>query len=164
MKVGQEIGKTREYRTFLAVTTMRLYIRQLWVVTSCRLVKNCKRVWRRCCLLRAQAVQKEFSDLTLKLKALGYTQTSINTSWQSVGKKEEGLILCLWFRASLIYIYNCPTRCNTKQSIYYSASSLYMFRVSTTPITRSTQNCNYSLRYCAATSHQRGKIGQVGGR
>jgi len=36
-------------------------------------------------------------------------------------------ILCLWFRASLIYIYNCPTRCNTKQSIYYSASSVYMF-------------------------------------
>ena len=55
--------------------------------------------------------------------------------------------LCLWFRASLIYINNCPTRCNTKQSIYYSASSLYMFRVSTTPIFRSTQNCNYSLRY-----------------
>jgi len=54
-------------------------------------------------------------------------------------------ILCLWFRASLIYINNCPTRCNTKDSIYYSASSLYMFRVSTTPI-MSTQNCNYSLR------------------
>jgi len=45
------------------------------------------------------------------------------------------------------YINNCPTRCNTKQSIYYSASSLYMFRVSTTPIIRNTQNCNYSLRY-----------------
>ena len=38
-------------------------------------------------------------------------------------------------------------RRNTKQSIYYSASSLYMFRVSTTPIIRSTQNCNYCLRY-----------------
>jgi len=56
-------------------------------------------------------------------------------------------ILCLWFRASLIYINSCPTRCNTKQSIYYPASSLYMFRVSTTSIIRSTQNCNYSLRY-----------------
>jgi len=66
--------------------------------------------------------------------------------------------LCVWFRASLIYINNCPTRCNTKQSIYYSASSLYMFRVSTTPIIRSTQNCNYSLRYCAATSLQRGQV------
>ena len=33
-------------------------------------------------------------------------------------------------------IYNCPTRYNTKQSIYYSASSLYMFRVSPTPIIR----------------------------
>ena len=47
------------------------------------------------------------------------------------------------------YINNRPKRCNTKQSIYYSASSLYMFRVSTTPINRNTQNCNYSLRYCA---------------
>ena len=43
------------------------------------------------------------------------------------------IILCLWFCASLIYINNCPTRCNTKQSIYYSASSLYVFWVSTTP-------------------------------
>jgi len=56
-------------------------------------------------------------------------------------------ILCLWFRASLIYINNCPTRSNTKRSIYYSASSLYMFRVSSTTIIRRTQNCNYSLRY-----------------
>ena len=40
-----------------------------------------------------------------------------------------------------------PTGWNTKHSIYYSASSLYMFRVSNTPIIRSTQNCNYSLRY-----------------
>jgi len=45
------------------------------------------------------------------------------------------------------YVNNCLTSCNTKQSIYYSASSLYMFRVSTTHITRSTQNCNYSLQY-----------------
>ena len=52
-------------------------------------------------------------------------------------------------RAIVLYstcINNCPTRCNTKQSIYYSASSLYIFRVSTTPIIRSTQNCKYSLR------------------
>ena len=37
-------------------------------------------------------------------------------------------------------------RSNTKQSIYYSASSLYMFRVLTIPIIRNTQNFNYSLR------------------
>jgi len=61
--------------------------------------------------------------------------------------KKVAFFLRLWFRASLIYIITCPTRRNTKQSIYYSASSLYMFRVSTTPITMSTQNCNYSLRY-----------------
>ena len=65
--------------------------------------------------------------------------------------------LYLWFRAPLNYINNCPTRCNTKQSIYYSASSLYMIRVSNTPIIRSTQNCNYSLRYSAAISLQRGQ-------
>ena len=63
-------------------------------------------------------------------------------------------LLCIWFRASLIYINNCPSRCNTKQSIYYSASSIYMLRVSTTPVIRNTQNCNHSLRYCAATSLQ----------
>ena len=45
-----------------------------------------------------------------------------------------------------LYINNCPMRCNTKQSIYYSASSLYTFRVSKTPIIRSTQNCNYSIQ------------------
>jgi len=33
------------------------------------------------------------------------------------------------------------------KAVYYSASSVYMFRVSTTPIIRSTQNCSYSLRY-----------------
>jgi len=47
---------------------------------------------------------------------------------------------------STVRVNNCPKRCNTKLSIYYSASSLYMFRVSTTPIIRSTQNCKYSLR------------------
>ena len=60
---------------------------------------------------------------------------------------QKYMILCFWFRAPLIYINNCPMRRSTKQSIYYSASSLYMFRVVTTPIIRSTQNCNYSLRY-----------------
>jgi len=73
-------------------------------------------------------------------------------------------ILCLRSRASLVYINNCPTRCNTKQSIHYSASSLYMFWVSTTPIIRRTQNCNYSLRYSAATSLQLDQFGHVGGR
>ena len=47
-------------------------------------------------------------------------------------------ILCLRFRASLININNSQTRCNTKQSVYYSASSLYMFRLSNTPTIRSS--------------------------
>jgi len=38
--------------------------------------------------------------------------------------------------------------------VYYSASSLYMFRVTTTPIIRSTQNCNYSLRYWSCCAVQ----------
>jgi len=64
-------------------------------------------------------------------------------------------------QTSYKYINNCLTGCNIKQSIYYSASSLYMFRVSTTPIIRSAQNCNYTLRYwsysCTATSLQCGQ-------
>jgi len=62
-------------------------------------------------------------------------------------------ILCVKIATPVLFniirysINNCPMRCNTKQSIYYSASSLYMFRVSSTPIIRSTQNCNYSLRH-----------------
>ena len=59
----------------------------------------------------------------------------------------------------IINLYNnYPTTCNTNQSICYSASSFYMFRVSTTPIIRSKQNCKYILRYCATTSLQRGQV------
>ena len=46
-------------------------------------------------------------------------------------------------------INNCPMRCNTKQSIYYPACWLCKFRVPTTPILRSKQNCNYNLWYCS---------------
>jgi len=67
--------------------------------------------------------------------------------WNWLNKNIYSEIWCLWFRTSLIYINICPTRCNTNQSVYYSASSLYMFRVWTTPIIRSTQNYNCSLRY-----------------
>ena len=62
-------------------------------------------------------------------------------------------------------------RCNTKQSIYYSACSLYMFRVSTTPIIRSTQTVTTAsgtdLIFCASTSIQCGQASLatlVGGR
>jgi len=66
-------------------------------------------------------------------------------------------IFPIYYGRSEVHINSCPTRCNTKQSIYYFESSPYMFRVSITPIIKSTQNCNYSLRYCAATSLQRGQ-------
>ena len=45
---------------------------------------------------------------------------------------------------------------------YFTATSLYMFRVPSAPIIRSTQNCNYSHWYKSyvrpATSLQRGQI------
>ena len=53
----------------------------------------------------------------------------------------------LTFARYWVSVNNCPTRCNTKQSIYCSESSIYLIRVSNTPIIRSTRNCNYSLRY-----------------
>jgi len=40
------------------------------------------------------------------------------------------------------------------KAVYYSASLLYMFRVSTTPVIRSTQNCNYSFRYWEVTAQK----------
>ena len=48
--------------------------------------------------------------------------------------------------------------------IYYFASSLYMFRESTTSIIRNTQNCKYRIRCYAATSLKRGQLGHVKGR
>ena len=73
-----------------------------------------------------------------------WNSSSSKVPWNTVKETTKNFmfILCLWFCALLIYIINCPMRCNTKQSIYYSASSLYMFWVSTAPIIRSTQNCN----------------------
>ena len=47
--------------------------------------------------------------------------------------------LCSWFLASQVYINKCPTRCNNMQSVFYfTARSLYMFRVPSAPIIRST--------------------------
>jgi len=55
---------------------------------------------------------------------------------QNVQQIKTLILLILLILLIYQYINNCPTRCNTKQSVYYSASSLYMFRVSTTPIMR----------------------------
>ena len=38
--------------------------------------------------------------------------------------------------------------------IYFTAKSLYVFRVSTAPIIRSTKNCNCSLRYMSYSEIQ----------
>ena len=70
------------------------------------------------------------------------------SDWQNIAfSSSKSRCLSITNQVNKICINNCPTRCNTKQSIYYSASSLYMYRVSTTPISRSTHNSNYSLRY-----------------
>jgi len=103
------------------------------------------------CINETSDISFSFVQIKVKLNVSGFIKTA------------EKEMLCLRFRASLIYINICPTRCNTKQSIYHSASSLYKFRVSTTPIIRSTHNFNCSLRYCAATSFQRGQ-GHAGRR
>jgi len=92
-------------------------------------------------------VVKLRDNASLQLQQLLAITHKLKTTNQHLRLKLFLQMLCLWFRASLIYINNCPTKCNTKQSIYYSASSLYMFRVSTTPIIRSTQIYHNSLRY-----------------
>jgi len=65
--------------------------------------------------------------------------------------------VCLWFRASLICIHNCPTRCNTKQSIHYSAS----FGCKPHPSSRVHKTVSIAAGtghiFCAATSLQRGQ-------
>ena len=44
----------------------------------------------------------------------------------------------LWI-GEILYINKCPTRCNNKKFIFYfTAISLYMFRVPSTPIIRNT--------------------------
>ena len=78
-----------------------------------------------------QTVRQYLSKKYKEVSRLIRGSQSLNI-YKTMYKYKISLILCLWFRASLIYINNCPTRCNTKQSPYYSACSLYMFRVSTT--------------------------------
>jgi len=55
-------------------------------------------------------------------------------------------ILYSWFRASWPYI-NKIQRDATVCRYLFTASLLYMFRVSITPIIRSTKHCNCSLWY-----------------
>ena len=63
---------------------------------------------------------------------------------------------------SRIYINNCTTRCNTKQSIYYSASSFYVFRCQPHPSSgvhkTVTTAADIGHILFAATSLQRGQV------
>ena len=69
-------------------------------------------------------------------------------------------ILCLWFRASLFYINNCPKRCNTKQSIYYSACFGCQTHPSSGIHKTVTTASGTSHIFCASTSLQRGQAWQ----
>jgi len=91
-------------------------------------------------------------------------KVTATSSWRTVGLT----IFCcclfaLWWHSGAETCRSCinnrPTRCNTKQSIYYSASLLYMFRVSSTPIIRSTHNTASGTGhiFCSATSLQCGQ-------
>jgi len=123
------------------------------------LANSSHHIWEEKIIWKSQTLPKRKDTIKVGMKienARLWTRFSLaedgikrGTSMKSVTRVRFQLkrgLLCLWFRASLICINNCQKRCNTKQSIYYSASSLYMFRVSTTPISGITQNCNYSLR------------------
>jgi len=100
-------------------------------------------------------------SLTLKMEPIGCTETPVryclfplfNSPENSSSQLRD---LCGQMASDLcistncvVHTNNCPTRCNTKQSIYYSGSSLYMFRLSTTPIIRNTNKCDYSLQCCS---------------
>jgi len=111
-----------------------------WVAPRAGLFLQCKKMNHDTSVFHHRCHGSEVSHIGI-IDLMKYIKLCIAES------RKKHHVLCLWFRASLIYINNCPTRCNTKQSTYYSASSLYMFRVSTTPIIRSTQNCNFSFRY-----------------
>ena len=66
--------------------------------------------WRKFDNVGRAAFWGEIQNLMLGKRESGTTKTDPNST--------------LPFRASLIFVNNCPTRCNTKQSIYYSASSI----------------------------------------
>ena len=111
------------------------------------LANSSHHIWEEKIIWKSQTLPKRKDTIKVGMKienARLWTRFSLaedgikrGTSMKSVTRVRFQLkrgLLCLWFRASLICINNCQKRCNTKQSIYYSASSLYMFRVSTTPI------------------------------
>ena len=49
-----------------------------------------------------------------------------------------------------IYVLITVQRDPTQSSLFINLKVHSTFRVSTTPMISSTQNCNYSLQYCAA--------------
>ena len=107
------------------ITEQRKYIVEYTVLARCKVVS-----WRADCLI----LKNKSYDPSEPPKITRLSASQRNCIFSIKAAR----ILYLCYRASLICINNCPTRCNTKQSIYYSASSLYMFRVSAIPIIRST--------------------------
>ena len=98
------------------------------------------------CTNRAMEVTAWSESLHLKL-CIG--------SWVNETSSYEFYVYGSLYRWSILLIVQ---RDATQSSLFIILHvHFYMFRVSTTPIIRSTQNCNYSLRYCTATSLQRGQ-------
>ena len=65
------------------------------------------------------------------------TVTAVSSTGHNIGTATS-------LQRGQIGIYPDATVCSL---IYHTAKSLYMFRVSTVPIIRSTKNCNRSLQY-----------------
>ena len=59
----------------------------------------------------------------------------------------EKVVASCWLLTSLYYIVINQQDAAVRSQFYFTAGSLYMFRVLSTPIVRSTLNCIYSLRY-----------------
>ena len=80
---------------------------------------------------------------------IGCRETSVRNYQYSLRnspeKEQFPFFLYTGVRALWIKFNNCPTRCDLFSLLYF-CRQLYMFRVST-PIIRSSYNCNYSFWY-----------------
>jgi len=96
-------------------------------------------------------VVKLKDNTSLQLQMVSATTHKLKTINQHLRLNLFLQMLCLWLRASLMYINNCPKRCKTKQSIYYSASSLYLAKLEWGSCTKNmtcTGGCSFSFVYC----------------
>jgi hypothetical protein len=83
-----------------------------------------------------------------------------NTDWKKLGENKTDDITVLSIRLILTimkmvsHVYRRPMRCSSKQSLFYTANSPYVFRVSPAPIISSTQ----TVVTATGTSHELGDV------